>query len=74
MVAIEALACGLPVIASSHLASLPIEVEQVTHTVEEWSGVLRRILNNPPLVEFNSEPYSIEIISKKWKELYQSNG
>ena len=74
MVAIEALACGLPVIASSHLTSLPIEVEQVTHTVEEWTGVLRRVLNNPPLVEFNSEPYSLEIISKKWKELYQSNG
>ena len=73
MVVIEALACGLPVIASAHLTSLPVEVEQVTHTVEEWSGVLRRILNNPPLVEFNSEPYSIEVISKKWNELYHSN-
>jgi glycosyltransferase involved in cell wall biosynthesis len=73
MVAIEALACGLPVIASSHLTSLPVEVAQVAHTVEEWSDALRGILNNPPVVEFNSEPYSIEIISKKWKELYHSN-
>ena len=73
MVAIEALACGLPVIASEHLASLPAEVVQVTHTVEEWNRVLRRIISDPPLVDFNSEPYSIEVISKKWKELYHSN-
>jgi len=70
MVVIEALACGLPVIVSRHLSSLPNDVIRAGPSVSNWCEVIRDFLNNPVTIDFQSNEYEISVISKQWGECY----
>ena len=72
MVVIEALASGLPVIASSHLTSLPDEVIRSGPSVVEWADAISNVIRFPKKVSFNSTEYNIHEVSNRWKECYSS--
>ena len=70
MVVIEALACGLPVIVSRHLSSLPNDVIRAGPSVSDWCEVIRDFLNNPVTIKFDSKEHDVSVISKQWGEYY----
>jgi glycosyltransferase involved in cell wall biosynthesis len=72
MVAIEALASGLPVVADSRLHSLPKEVIQAGPSIESWCEVVTKALEHPQSVDFNSSSFDVRTIGKKWKSIYDS--
>ena len=72
MVVIEALACGLSVVAHEHLTSLPSEVIRAGAKVEDWCDVIRNFLTNPTSLDFDSSRYEISQISNQWAECYTS--
>ena len=72
MIVIEALASGLPVIASSHLTSLPDEVIRSGPSVLEWAETISEVIRSPKRVLFNSSKYNINEVSNRWKECYTS--
>ena len=72
MVVIEALASGLPVIASSHLTSLPDEVIRSGPSVLEWAETISDLIRVPKKVSFDSSEYDIGQVSNRWDECYAS--
>ena len=72
MVVIESLASGLPVVADSRLHSLPKEVSFAGPDLESWCDVLTDALEHPQPVKFDSSEYDLEMVRKKWKNLYVS--
>lgn len=72
MVVIEALACGLPVIVSEHLSSLPSQVLRAGPSVQEWCNHVRSVLSDPVVFEFTSNEHNISNVSQKWGECYSS--
>ena len=47
MVALEASACGLPIVASEHLSSLPDSVSTAGAEIEDWVSVVGKLLDDP---------------------------
>jgi glycosyltransferase involved in cell wall biosynthesis len=72
MVAIEALASGLPVVADSRLHSLPMEVIHAGPSIESWCEVVTKALEHPQSVDFNCSSFDVRAIGKKWKSVYDS--
>ena len=72
MVVIEALACGLPVIVSEHLSSLPSQVMRAGPSVQDWCEQVRNVLNSPSAIDFDSTDYDTSTVSSKWGECYSS--
>ena len=72
MVAIEALASGLPVVADFRLHSLPKEVIHAGPSIESWCEVVTKALEHPQSVDFNSSSFDVRTIGKKWKSIYDS--
>ena len=70
MVVIEALACGLPVIVSEHLSSLPSQVLRAGPSVQDWCELARNVLNSEYAIDFDSTDYDTLTVSKKWGECY----
>lgn len=72
MVVIEALACGLPVIVSEHLSSLPPEVTRAGPSVQDWCECVRDVLSHRNDIDFVSVEHDIGFVSQKWGECYSS--
>jgi len=74
LVVLEALSCGLQVLASDQVYSVPKSVKQVPfQSLEEWvAGVQQMLLNPIPssvLLE-QAAPFSIRSTAEKWFEIY----
>jgi len=73
---IEALACGLPCLASDRISELPEIVETAEfENLELWTTkvkeILAREINSDNLISA-SEQFGVEKIKQKWKVLYDS--
>ena len=72
MVALEALACGTPVLASKSLHSLPTIVYQSKQeTKESWADSIENILAQNVELDTNLGQHSIESINSNLHTLYQ---
>lgn len=76
LVAIEALSCGLPVLASDRVHGLPSAVnvaafQDVGMWVDKVIQMLTELPNSELLLE-QAKPYSAPLISEKWGLLYAS--
>lgn len=72
MVALEASACGLPIVASEHLTSLPESTTTAGLEIKEWVSVVSKLLDDPPsLTPVKSKEYLAEI-QHQWNECYRS--
>ena len=74
LVVLEAISCGLSVLASDRLHSLPSSVEIAPFENEQiWVEKIIQLLEKPTassLLKEHSKMYRIETISNKWKEIY----
>ena len=72
MVALEALACGTPVLASKSLHSLPTIIYQSKEeTKESWADSIENILAQNVELDTNLGQHSIESINSNLHTLYQ---
>ncbi len=72
MVALEALACGTPVLASKSLHSLPTIIYQSKEeTKESWADSIENILAQNVELDTNLGQHSIESINSNLQTLYQ---
>lgn len=76
LVILEALACGLPCLASDKISELPDVVEIAEfQNVEQWTDKVKKILSQDIDSEkfiASSKQFNIEKIKQKWKTLYES--
>lgn len=76
LVILEALACGLPCLASHKISELPDVVESAEfQNVEQWTDKVKKILSQDIDSEkfiASSKQFNIEKIKQKWKTLYES--
>ena len=72
MVALEAQACGLPVIASNSLSSLPSSVTLVGPAIDDWVSAIDELLKNPQHLPSVEEKHQILSVRKDWEECYSS--
>ncbi len=75
LVVLEAISCGLPVLTSDRLHSLPSSIEVAPFMNKEaWVSKIIQLLQQPTdplsLME-HSKQYNIETISNKWRDVYQ---
>jgi glycosyltransferase involved in cell wall biosynthesis len=73
MVVLEAMACGLPIVASNHLTSLPESVIRAGSTVAEWVKIVSEVLDSPPVLEAIDVEAELVKTQAKWIECYASN-
>ena len=72
MVALEALACGTPVLASNALHSLPDVIHQPKEeTVESWADAIEHIRGTELEVGDTLDQHSVESINQRLLSLYQ---
>ena len=76
LVILEALACGLPCLASDQIRELPEIVETAEfEDIEQWAIKVEEMLSSDidlkALIDA-SKIFSVEIIKQKWKVLYDS--
>tara|TARA_B110000444_G_scaffold258827_1_gene300806 strand:- start:2 stop:997 length:996 start_codon:yes stop_codon:yes gene_type:complete len=74
LVILEALTCGLPVLASDRVKDLPDSILTAPYeNIDVWASIIIEMLNKPSdssnLIK-QAQSYSITSISKKWEALY----
>ena len=72
LVALEAAACGLPVLAHGDLHSLPDGTFTTGPSVDDWVETLRRLLSTPPVFDQNAKEHSVEAVRARWEPIYDS--
>jgi len=72
MVALEAAACGLPVVASEHLTSLPPSAFKAGPTIEHWVTKVKQVLVHPSPCEPLSAGEQLAGVQAQWQTCYQS--
>ena len=73
MVALEALACGTPVLASNALHSLPDVIHQPKEeTVESWADAIEQIQRTEPEFGDTLNQHSVESINRNLASIYSS--
>ena len=73
MVALEALACGTPVLASNALHSLPDVIHQPKEeTVESWADAIEQIQRTEPEFGDTLNQHSVESINRNLAFIYSS--
>jgi glycosyltransferase involved in cell wall biosynthesis len=74
MVVLEAISCGLPVLTSDRVHSLPPSVKVAPFEDEEaWASQIILMLQKPTdshVLRGHSEKYKISVISNHWKTIY----
>ena len=73
MVVLEAMACGLPIVASNHLTSLPESVIRAESTVVEWVNIVNEVLDSPPVLKAIDVEAELVQTQTKWIECYAFN-
>lgn len=72
LVALEALACGLPVVAPEHLHSLPEGVVRAGPSEEAWVAAVEEVLNGSATPKVDLEAHRVEAVARRWGSLYAS--
>jgi len=73
---LEAIACGLPCLASDRISELPEAVGIAEYqNLEQWTSKIKEMFSqevNADELISASEPFNIEEVSKKWKRVYDN--
>ncbi len=72
LVVLEALACGLPVIAPQRLHSLPEGVHRAGPKVEDWIRAVEGVLDSSLQANVNLDDHRIAAVAQRWGTLYAS--
>ena len=72
MVALEANACGLPIVASNHLSSLPPSTLFAGPGIEDWVSTVDTLLEHPPTVEASEPLAHLESVQQQWRTCYSA--
>ena len=74
LAALEALACGVPVLAAAGLVGLPSTVVRPEQdTVEGWASAVLEVLHGRPTQEAlvdSVAPHAVEAVAARWAEIY----
>lgn len=69
---LEALACGLPVIAPQHLHSLPEGTVRAGPSVEDWVQAVEGVLDSSLQANVNLDDHRVAAVAQRWGTLYAS--
>ncbi len=72
MVALEANACGLPIVASNHLSSLPSSTLFAGPGIEDWVSTVDNLLSYPPTVEISEPLAHLDSVQQQWVMCYSA--
>ena len=72
MVALEASACGLPIVASEHLTSLPDDAIRAGPSIEAWVSTLTELLDAPPRPTPINAEEQLQSVQQHWGRCYSS--
>ena len=72
MVALEASACGLPIVASTNLSSLPPSTVFAGPDIEHWVSVVAGLLEQPPMLSPVDASVQLRDVQHKWNACYES--
>ncbi|MGA0240928.1 MAG: glycosyltransferase family 4 protein [Poseidonia sp.] len=72
LVVLEALACGLPVIAPQRLHSLPEGTVRAGPSVEDWVQAVEGVMDGSFQTQVNLDNHRVAAVAQRWGALYAS--
>ena len=72
LIALEAAACGLPILAHDALHSLPNGTFTAGHSVDEWVETLRELLSRTTFPAQNVQEHNVDTVAEAWASIYDS--
>jgi glycosyltransferase involved in cell wall biosynthesis len=73
MVVLEALACGLPVLANTSLGSLPETAALAELNVQSWVNAIEPFLQHPQPPAMLPEHHRLLTIKERWRQIYEGS-